>query len=126
VVQRGSEAVTVALIAAAPPSAAALLGYLANRRSLRRSVGVRPGIPLSRVLERVETKVDRIDDKIDRLAEGQTAVRERVARMEGEWGEVGASAVSTELLDQMSEQTAVLKEWLRRLESSRSPRERPQ
>jgi hypothetical protein len=45
---------------------------------------VRPGIPLSRVLERVETKVDRIEDKLDRLAEGQTAVRERLARIEGE------------------------------------------
>jgi hypothetical protein len=82
-----SEALTVALIAAVPPSAAAVLGYLANRRSLRRSVGVRPGIPLSRVLERVETKVDRIEDKLDRLAEGQTAVRERLARLEGEGDE---------------------------------------
>jgi hypothetical protein len=79
-----SEAVTIALIAAVPPSAAAILGYLANRRSLRRSVGSRPGIPLSRVLELVETKVDRIEDKLDRLAEGQTAVRERLARIEGE------------------------------------------
>ena len=79
-----SEAVMVALIAAAPPTVAAILGYLANRRSLRRSVGARPGIPLSRARERVETKVDRIEDKLDRLAEGQTAVRERVARIEGE------------------------------------------
>lgn len=77
-----SEAVTVALIAAVPPSAAAVLGYLANRRSLKRSVGVRPGVPLTRVLDRVEAKIDRIDDKVDRLAEGQAAVRERLARIE--------------------------------------------
>lgn len=34
-----SEAVAVALIAAAPPTVAAILGYLANRRSLRRICG---------------------------------------------------------------------------------------
>jgi hypothetical protein len=79
-----SEAVTVALIAAVPLSAAAVLGYLANRRSLKRSVGVRPGVPLARVLDRVEAKIDRIEDKVDRLAEGQAALRERLARIEGE------------------------------------------
>src|SRR5919106_4681683 len=34
-----SEHVLTALIAATPPTVAAVLGYLANRRSLRRSVG---------------------------------------------------------------------------------------
>jgi hypothetical protein len=31
----------------------------------------------------IETKADRIEHKLDRLVEGQTAVRERVARLEG-------------------------------------------
>lgn len=78
-----SEGVMIALIAATPPAIAAILGYLANRRSLRRSVGAPPGIPLTRVVERVEGKVDRLDTKIDRLAEAQTGIRERLARVEG-------------------------------------------
>lgn len=41
-----SEGVMIALIAATPPAIAAVLGYLANRRSLRRSVGGAPGVPL--------------------------------------------------------------------------------
>lgn len=83
-----SEEITVALIAATPPTVAAVLGYLANRRSLRRSVGTPPGIPLSRALERVESKVDRLDAKVDGLGEGQALVRERLARLESR-GEPG-------------------------------------
>ena len=78
-----SEGVMIAFIAATPPAIAAILGYLANRHSLRRSVGARPGVPLARVVERVEGKVDRLDTKIDRLAEAQTGIRERLARVEG-------------------------------------------
>lgn len=79
-----SEGVVIALIAATPPGIAAVLGYLANRRSLRRSVGGPPGVPLIRVVERVEAKVDRIDAKLDRLTESQAQVREQVARVEGQ------------------------------------------
>lgn len=71
---RGS--VIVAIIAAFPPTLAALLGCLANSRSIRRSVGAPPGIPLARVIERLE-------EKIDRLGDGQAAIRERLARIEG-------------------------------------------
>jgi hypothetical protein len=78
-----SDGVMIALIAATPPAIAAILGYLANRHSLRRSVGAPPGVPLMRVVERVEGKVDRLDTKIDRLAEAQTGIRERLARVEG-------------------------------------------
>jgi hypothetical protein len=78
-----SEGVMIALIAATPPAIAAILGYFANRHSLRRSVGAPPGVPLARVVERVEGNVDRLDTKIDRLAETQTGIRERLARVEG-------------------------------------------
>lgn len=78
-----SEGVLIALIASTPPGIAAVLGYLANRRSLRRSVGGPPGVPLIRVVERVEAKVDKIDAKLDRLTESQAQVRERLARVEG-------------------------------------------
>ena len=68
--------VVVAAIAAGPPTLAAILVYLANNRSLRRSVGAPPGVPLARVVERLEGKVDG-------LVEGQAVVRERLARLEG-------------------------------------------
>lgn len=67
----------VAIIAALPPTIAALLGYLGNRRSIRRSVGNSPGVPLIKIVARIESKVDA-------LVEGQTAIRERLARLEGE------------------------------------------
>lgn len=69
--------VLIAIIAAIPPTLAAILGYRANARALRRSIGTPPGVPLTRIVERLE-------HKIDRLAEGQTVVRERLARLEGE------------------------------------------
>ena len=68
--------IVVAAIAAGPPTFAALLVYLANSRSLRRSIGVPSGVPLVRVVQRLE-------DKLDRLAEGQATTRERIARLEG-------------------------------------------
>ena len=85
----------VALIAATPPTIASVLGYLASRRSLRRSVGAWSGVPLVRVLERfekrveagfdrVEARLDRVDGKIDRLGEIQARTGERVARLEAE------------------------------------------
>jgi len=83
-----SQEIAIALIAATPPTVAAILGFLANRRSLRRSVGTPPGIPLSRAIERVESKVDRLDAKIEGLGEGQAVVRERLARLESR-GETG-------------------------------------
>jgi hypothetical protein len=78
--------IAIAVIAAVPPTLAAILGFLANRRSLRRSIGGNPGVPLASVMQRTETKIDRIDAKVDRLAEGQAQVRERLARLEGESG----------------------------------------
>lgn len=76
--------IAIAVIAAVPPTLAAILGFLANRRSLRRSVGSNPGVPLATVMHRTETKIDCIDEKVDRLAEGQAQVRERLASLEGE------------------------------------------
>jgi hypothetical protein len=91
-----SEQVLTALIAATPPTIAAVLGYVANRRSLRRSVGTHQGVPLTKVLERLETRFegrfDRLEAKLDRAADQQVRVRERIARLEAErtWpGEAG-------------------------------------
>jgi hypothetical protein len=91
-----SEEIAIALIAATPPTVAAVLGYLANRRSLRRSVGTSPGVPLTKVLERLESRFegrfDRLETKLDRAADQQVRMRERIARLEAErtWpGEAG-------------------------------------
>jgi hypothetical protein len=64
------------MIAGLPPTLAAILGYVANSRSIRRSVGAPPGVPLAKIVERVE-------EKIDGLTEGQSEMRERLARLEG-------------------------------------------
>jgi hypothetical protein len=72
--------ILIAFIAAVPPTLAAVLGYLGNRRAIRRSVGNSPTIPLNKVVHRIESKVDQ-------LVEGQTAIRERLARLEGREGE---------------------------------------
>jgi hypothetical protein len=72
-----SPEVLIAVIAGLPPTLAAVLGYLGNRRAIRRSVGNSPGVPLSKIVARIESKVDS-------LVEGQTAIRERLARLEGQ------------------------------------------
>lgn len=71
-----SSEILVAMIAGLPPTLAAVLAYVANSRSIRRSVGAPPGVPLARLIERLE-------EKVDRLTEGQAGVRERLARLEG-------------------------------------------
>lgn len=53
-----SEQILIAVIAAAPPSVAAVLGYIANRRALKRSVGASPGVPLAKLLERMDVRFD--------------------------------------------------------------------
>lgn len=73
----------VAMVAAVPPTLAAVLGYLGNRRSIRRSLGNSPGVPLSKV-------VGRLEEKVDRLIDGQAAIRERLARLEWVQGRRGA------------------------------------
>lgn len=83
-----SEGILIALIAAAPPTAAAVLGYLANQRSLRRSVGISGDVPLVKVVERLETRFegrfDRLETKVDRVLDQHGEIRERMARIEAE------------------------------------------
>lgn len=78
----------IALIAAAPPTAAAILGYLASQRSLRRSVGTSGDVPLVKVVERLETRsegqFDRLETKVDRVLDQHGEIRERLARIEAE------------------------------------------
>lgn len=76
--------IVIAMIAAIPPTLAVILGFLANRRSLRRSIGGSTGVPLVSVIRGMDSKVERIESKVDRLGEGQADVRERLAHLEGE------------------------------------------
>jgi hypothetical protein len=70
-----TEAVIVAAIAATPGVLGAVLGYL-NNRSLRRQTATAAAVPLGRLLEQ-------LDRKVDRLGDGIVDLRERVARLEG-------------------------------------------
>lgn len=79
-----SSEMLVAVIAAGPPTLAAVLSYVASRRSLRRSVGDPQGVPLKRVLERVETKLDHVEDRLDHLIDEQGGTRERLAALEAQ------------------------------------------
>jgi hypothetical protein len=77
-----SPEILVAVITGGPPTLAAVLSYVASRRSLRRSVGEPQGIPLTRVLERMEAKLDHVENRLDRLIEEQGGTRERLAALE--------------------------------------------
>lgn len=79
-----SSEILVAVIAAGPPTIAAVLSYVASSRSLRRSVGEPQGVPLNRVLERVEVKLDHVEDRLDHLIDEQGKTRERLAGIEAQ------------------------------------------
>lgn len=90
-----SSEILVAVIAAGPPTVAAVLSYVASKRSLRRSIGDNPGMPLREALTRIETRAearfDRLESKVDRVVDGQAWVRERLATLEGSRHEAGGA-----------------------------------
>lgn len=83
-----SSEVLVAVIAAGPPTLAAVLSYVASKRSLKRTIGDNSGMPLREVLTRMETRTetrfDRLESKVDGMMDGQAGVRERLASLEAE------------------------------------------
>lgn len=70
-----SEAATVALIAAVPPTLAAVLSF-ASTRSVRRSIATQGDAPIGVLVERLEREVET-------LAGGVGEINQRVARLEG-------------------------------------------
>jgi hypothetical protein len=74
-------AIIVALIAATPGVLGAILGYL-NARAIRRQTATENAVPLGRLLEQVDRKVDRLTDNVVDL-------RERMARLEG-WASISS------------------------------------
>ena len=83
-----SSEILVAVIAATPPTIGAVLGYIASKRSLKRSIGANPSMPLRQVLAqmeaRFETRFDRLESKIDFTSDEHAGFRERLARLEVE------------------------------------------
>ena len=80
-----TKAIVIAVIAATPGVLGAVLGYL-NSRSIRRQTATENAVPLGRLLEQLDRKVDRLTDNVVDL-------RERVARLEGR--AAGPLSVST-------------------------------
>lgn len=70
-----NEAATVALIAAVPPTLAAILSFASNR-SVRRQVATKGDAPIGALVERLERQ-------LDGLASGVGEINQRVARLEG-------------------------------------------
>lgn len=70
-----SDAATIALIAAVPPTLAAILGYLANR-SVRRAIATGNELPIGALVERIEARVESV-------AANTEEIGRRVARLEG-------------------------------------------
>lgn len=67
----------IALIAALPPTLAAVLAFISSR-SVKRSVGATNGIPLSRSVEALDSKVERLSESLHQLAERQARHEERL------------------------------------------------
>lgn len=69
--------ITIALIAAGPPTLAAILAFLSSR-SVKRSVGPTNGIPLGVAVQSLDGKLERLSQELERLAERQGRLEERV------------------------------------------------
>lgn len=67
---------TVAIIAAIPPTLAAILP-IASSRSMKRSVGPTNGIPLIRLVELLDSKVERQSQQLAKLGERHAKLEER-------------------------------------------------
>lgn len=68
---------SIALIAAIPPTLAAVLAF-ASSRSVKRSVGPTNGVPLVRLVELLDGKMERQSQDLARLGERQSKLEERL------------------------------------------------
>jgi hypothetical protein len=72
-----STGLIVALVAAIPPTLAAILAF-ASSRSVKRSVGPTNGVPLSRMVEILDGKIERQARDMSVLGERQAKLEERL------------------------------------------------
>lgn len=77
-----TETVVVATIAAAPPTAAAILAY-ASARTTRRELSRSSLVELTGHIAAVVERLERIEGIVDRTDTAIGDLRERVARIEG-------------------------------------------
>lgn len=72
-----SHEVLVAIVAATPPTLAAVLAFTSTR-SVKRSLGPTNGVPISRMVEILDGKIDRQFRDLVRLGERQARLEERL------------------------------------------------
>jgi hypothetical protein len=76
------EAVLVAVVAAWPPTLAALLSFVVARSSDRRAAQERAAVT-AQSLDHLGAAVGRVEATVERVEAGVCDLRERVARLEG-------------------------------------------
>jgi hypothetical protein len=79
-----SSELLVTLTTVVPTTIAIVVGLLANLRSVRRELREEVVSPLVQRMERLEVSVDHLGNALDRFFEGQTEVREKLARLEAQ------------------------------------------
>lgn len=72
-----SHEVLVAIVAATPPTLAAVLAFTSSR-SVKRSVGPTNGVPISRMVEILDGKIERQSRDMSGLGERQAKLEERL------------------------------------------------
>ena len=77
-----SSNVLVAMLAATPPTAAAILTFIAARASDKRVAADRAAV-VAKSLDQLGAAIARIESAVDRVETTLADVRERVARLEG-------------------------------------------
>jgi hypothetical protein len=75
-------AIVIAVIAATPPTLAAMLAFFTGRASDRAAASERAAV-VSQALEHLGLAVDRVEAGVGRVEAGVVELRERVARLEG-------------------------------------------
>lgn len=102
----------IALIAAFPPTLAAILSYLASSRSLRRTVGAAQEVPLTRVVDRLQAQVEQVHQTTSQIAQ-------RLARLEG----AGSLHSGTQqAVQQLTAELSNVSQRVARLEATGGPR----
>lgn len=84
-----SSELLVALTTVVPTTIAIVVGLLANLRSVRRELREEVVSPLVQRMERLEGSVDHVGTALDRFFDGQTEVREKLARLEAQFEAAG-------------------------------------
>jgi uncharacterized membrane protein len=83
-----SNELLVALATVVPTTIAIVVGLLANLRSVRSELREEVVAPFNQRMESLETSLDNFRNALNRVSEGQTEIRERIARLEAQFDAV--------------------------------------